>query len=76
MLMIDVRNAISSILDRYTLDQVVEVTLRKMRRDGITPPFAQLVQAPATSSPAKPKADPDDGFLAELSQLTGSHDSS
>ncbi|HOO93896.1 MAG TPA: Rrf2 family transcriptional regulator, partial [Opitutales bacterium] len=33
MLMIDVRNAISNILDRYTLAQIVEVTLRKIRRN-------------------------------------------
>ena len=40
MLMLDVRNAISNILDRYTLAQTVEVTLRKMRRDRVTCPFA------------------------------------
>ncbi|HTX65818.1 MAG TPA: Rrf2 family transcriptional regulator [Opitutaceae bacterium] len=41
MLMLDVRNAIASILDRYSLADVVEVTLRKMRRDGVALPFAQ-----------------------------------
>jgi Rrf2 family protein len=41
MLMLDVRNAIASILDRYTLAQTVEVTLRKMRRDGVPLPFAR-----------------------------------
>ena len=40
MLMLDVRNAITSILDRYSLADVVEVTLRKMRRDGVPLPFA------------------------------------
>ncbi|PTY06540.1 Rrf2 family transcriptional regulator [Opitutaceae bacterium EW11] len=40
MLMLDVRNAIAAILDRYTLADVVEVTLRKMRRDNILLPFA------------------------------------
>src|SRR6187455_820379 len=40
MIMIDVRNAIANILDRYTVAQVVEVTLRKMRRDNNVPPFA------------------------------------
>jgi Rrf2 family protein len=39
MLMFDVRNAISTILDRYTLADIVEITLRKYRRDKITPPF-------------------------------------
>jgi DNA-binding IscR family transcriptional regulator len=41
MLMLDVRNAIAGILDRYTLAQTVEVTLRKMRRDGVPLPFAK-----------------------------------
>src|SRR6266513_4593201 len=39
ILMFDVRNAISTILDRYTLADIVEVTLRKYRRDKVTPPF-------------------------------------
>jgi Rrf2 family protein len=37
MLMMDVRNAVASILDRYTLAQTVEITLRKLRRDGLLP---------------------------------------
>lgn len=45
MLMLDVRNAIASILDRYTLAQTVEVTLRKMRRDGVALPFSKEAQA-------------------------------
>jgi Rrf2 family protein len=40
MLMVDVRNAIAGILDRYTLADVVEITLRKMRRDSISLPFS------------------------------------
>jgi len=47
MLMIDVRNAIAGILDRYTLADVVEITLRKMRRDNISLPFS--VQAAGTA---------------------------
>lgn len=39
MLMLDVRNAIANILDRYTLADVVEVTLRKMRRDNVNLPY-------------------------------------
>lgn len=39
ILMLDVRNAIANILDRYTLAQIVEVTLRKLRRDGVPLPF-------------------------------------
>ncbi len=40
MLMLDVRNSIADIMDRYTLAHVVEVTLRKLRRDGLPIPFA------------------------------------
>lgn len=72
MVMIDVRNAIANILDRYTVAQVVEVTLRKMRRDGIVPPFASGVTAPGSAVPHRGKADPADGFLAGLSQLATS----
>ncbi len=39
MLMLDVRNAIARILDRYTLEDIVEITLRKLRRDKVVPPF-------------------------------------
>jgi Rrf2 family protein len=69
MLMIDVRNAIANILDRYTIAQVVEVTLRKMRRDGIAPPFAPEARNGCGHDSARSKADPADGFLAGLSQL-------
>jgi Rrf2 family protein len=41
MLMLDVRNAIADILDNYSLAQVVEVTLRKMRRDKVKLPFTK-----------------------------------
>ena len=39
MLMLDVRNAISNILDRYTLADVVEITMRKLRKDKVSHPF-------------------------------------
>jgi len=39
MLMADVRNAIAGILDKYTLAQVVEITLRRMRKDEVPIPF-------------------------------------
>ena len=62
MLMLDVRNAIANIMDRYTLADVVEVTLRKMRRDNVNSPFvanprhANRVKAKnaAAKEPAKP----------------------
>lgn len=41
MLMLDVRNSIARILDRATLAQIVEITLRKMRRDKVPVPFAR-----------------------------------
>lgn len=42
MLMVDVRNAIADILDRYTLADVVEITMRKMSRDSVTLPFSPV----------------------------------
>ena len=40
MLMLDVRNAIAAILDRYTLADVVEVTTRKLATSGRPLPFS------------------------------------
>jgi Rrf2 family protein len=68
MLMLDVRNAIAGILDRYTLADVVEVTLRKMRRDGVVPPFSQPAPA-AHSRRAKllnPRLHPVEGIVQQL----------
>jgi Rrf2 family protein len=69
MVMIDVRNAIANILDRYTIANVVEVTLRKLRRDGLPHPFASLIAGNEAPVNHKRKADPADGFLASLSQI-------
>ena len=52
MLMLDVRNAIADILDRYTLAQTVEVTLRRLRRDRLPLPFAPRQTPP----PRRPRA--------------------
>jgi Rrf2 family protein len=41
LLMVDVRNAIANILDHYTLEDVVAVTLRKIRRDKAPLRFKQ-----------------------------------
>jgi Rrf2 family protein len=41
LLMVDVRNAIAAILDHYTLADIVDVTLRKIRRDKVPLPFAR-----------------------------------
>jgi len=51
MLMLDVRNAIAAILDRYTLADVVDVTTRKMTRDGLPLPFS----TPEVSAPVRTK---------------------
>ncbi len=75
MIMVDVRNAISNILDRYTLAQVVEVTLRKLRRDNLPIPFSgqREISNRAGGRPQMPaeatrrKLDPGEGFLAFLS---------
>lgn len=79
MLMLDVRNAIAGILDRYTLADVVEVTLRKLRRDGLPLPFslpARTAAAPDRLSaraartlaarPNQPRLDETEGVLHHL----------
>jgi hypothetical protein len=51
--MLDVRNAISNVLDRFTLADVVEITMRKLRKDKVSHPF---VLDPLLSRPAsRPK---------------------
>lgn len=81
MLMLDVRNAIAGILDRYTLADVVEVTLRKLRRDNLPLPFAPELDATgapvrgaarrvviprAVSRAGKPRLDATEGVLHQL----------
>ena len=39
MLMLDVRNSIANILDTHSLEEVVEITLRKIKRDHAPLPF-------------------------------------
>ena len=55
MLMLDVRNAIAAILDRYTLADVVEVTTRKMATNGKPLPFTATAE-PARDKPARGRA--------------------
>ena len=52
MLMLDVRNAIAGILDRYSLADVVEVTLRKLRRNTLPLPFS-VPRTPIRGVPVK-----------------------
>jgi len=75
ILMFDVRNAISTILDRYTLADIVEITLRKYRRDKITPPFLhrsitlESILSKKGTSPIGGKR------MAALKHFSGSHGS-
>jgi len=68
MLMLDVRNAIAGILDRYTLADVVEVTLRKMRRDNVPLPFsdAPSVRRSPVRNADRPDLKPIEGLLSNL----------
>ena len=68
MLMIDVRNAIANILDRYTLENVVEVTLRKQEQCAAADSKKTAGKKTAVKKPPPHKrhADPSDGFLAVL----------
>jgi Rrf2 family protein len=65
LVMMDVRNAISNVLDRYSLSHLAEVTLQHLRRDGLLPPVVELIRhlnlsarakasAPKPSTPAEP----------------------
>ena len=46
MLMIDVRNAIAGIMDRYTLADIVSITVRKLQRDKLPLPFGEFFSNP------------------------------
>ena len=69
MLMLDVRNAITSILDRYSLADVVEVTLRKMRRDGVPLPYSEPRHAPSAGGENRKQARA--GATARLQPVDG-----
>ncbi len=65
MLMIDVRNSLSGILDKYSVHDVVSITLRKIKRDGATHFFHTHKKSEKKITP-KNRVDPNEGFLAEL----------
>ncbi len=74
MLMLDVRNAIARILDKFVLGDVVEITLRKMRRDKVPIPF--MVEKLLKPAAPRDQVYRDDGhplgsFLAEMEELSG-----
>jgi Rrf2 family protein len=58
MLMLDVRNAISNVLDRFTLADVVEITMRKLRRDKVAHPFVLDPLRTRLASPPKLRKSP------------------
>ena len=61
MLMLDVRNAIANVLDRYTLADIVEVTLRKLRRDKASFHFGDACPLPfGLGENVAPQAHPTD----------------
>ena len=76
MLMLDVRNAIAKLLDRYTLSDIVEITLRKFRRDKVTPPFLHrsIALASILSKQGQPPIGGSSGTEA-LKQFSGSRGS-
>jgi Rrf2 family protein len=76
MLMFDVRNAITAVLDRFTLADIVEITLRKYRRDKVTPPFLHR-SIPLASVLSKEGEAPIHGKskVEALKQLSGSRGS-
>ena len=53
MLMLDVRNAIAAILDRYTLADVVEVTTRKLITSGLPLPYTTPVETVSNRQKAR-----------------------
>src|SRR3954453_7272856 len=72
MLMLDVRNAIAKILDRYVLGDVVDITLRKMRRDKVPIPFMveTLLHPPGPREQGyREDGHPLGSFLAELEEV-------
>jgi Rrf2 family protein len=76
MIMLDVRNAITTILDRHTIADAVEISLRNMRRDGIPNPFSAEADPPVrvpagiarrlAQRSGKPRISPDEGVLHQL----------
>ena len=74
MLMVDVRNAITAVLDRFTLADIVEITLRKYRRDKVAPPFLHR-SIPLTSILSKEVESPIPrrSRVKALKRFSGSH---
>ncbi len=66
MLMLDVRNAITRILDKYTLADVVAVTLRKLKQNKKASPFLVPVELSTLFSQAPLRPSSDDRLTSAL----------
>ena len=71
MLMLDVRNAIAAILDRYTLADVVDVTARKLQRNGLPLPFSAkgstlVARRNRRGTPVARRLSPTEGVMHEI----------
>jgi len=76
MLMLDVRNAIASILDRYTLADVVEVTTRKLITSGLPLPYSmptETISARQKSRQGKARNSANNPTEGVIHQLLGDY---
>jgi len=53
LIMMEVREAISGVLDHHSLAQLAEVTLAHLQRDGLVPPVVELIRHLNTSARSK-----------------------
>ena len=56
-LMIEARDALASVFDALTLQQMADRTLAGMREEGIMPPLLALLQTPAARRKSRPAGD-------------------
>jgi Rrf2 family protein len=69
MIMLDVRNAIAAIVDRYTVADLVAVTLRKMRASGVAHPFSESsTPQPGATRRHRPRPQPSALAAATLAE--------
>jgi len=71
MLMLDVRNAIAGILDRYSLADVVSVAVRKLQRDNLPLPFSERRPPPKVAATRRRRSARKAGARPNLSESEG-----
>jgi len=54
LIMMDVRNSIANVLDRYSLAHLADITLQKLKKDGMLPPVVQLIRHVSLAARPKP----------------------